>query len=501
LALYVNGALQGTWQAPGEARGWTSHTIQDVKIRHGDELRVDVQTDNAEAGRLDYVQLNERTAQFATSNPILPQVMAAEPLDNPRALPGQIIVAGGRPGYLKINGGPAIFLCGPDNPEEFLFLGKLLPDGTRDGPQMEMIEFLGQTGVNAMHFQMFRMRRCNIKGEGDDTHCPFIDHDPSKPLNEKVLDQWEFWLKELEKRNIIVHLEFYNDATDVELMGWTLDAQGNLHPDERRFIEGIVNRFKHLKNIIWGLEESSNKLPRSRVIHFRKMAELIRQVDEYQHPIVQSLVTPETAEKDMHPDGVTSADYRDNPVIDIMTWLHISPHGKDFEAQHRAYLEYAQKDRDVFILMKNETEYHQIDRRTARVHNWACALAGMHALEAQLNVARADRHDRIVDAGKLVSFMEQTDWFRMKSADDMVTEDAKWALANPGVSYIVYSYDCKNVMGLKNLPQGRYEILWFDTIDGKFQKETFQQAKDGPASWHKPANFSNEVAVYVKRIP
>jgi len=355
--------------------------------------------------------------------------------------------------------------------------------------------------VNAMHFQMFRMRRCNIKGEGDDTHCPFIDHDPSKPLNEKVLDQWEFWLKELEKRNIIVHLEFYNDATDVELMGWTLDAQGNLHPDERRFIEGIVNRFKHLKNIIWGLEESSNKLPRSRVIHFRKMAELIRQVDEYQHPIVQSLVTPETAEKDMHPDGVTSADYRDNPVIDIMTWLHISPHGKDFEAQHRAYLEYAQKDRDVFILMKNETEYHQIDRRTARVHNWACALAGMHALEAQLNVARADRHDRIVDAGKLVSFMEQTDWFRMKSADDMVTEDAKWALANPGVSYIVYSYDCKNVMGLKNLPQGRYEILWFDTIDGKFQKETFQQAKDGPASWHKPANFSNEVAVYVKRIP
>ncbi|MGB4727413.1 MAG: hypothetical protein WBH86_08415, partial [Thermogutta sp.] len=83
----------------------------------------------------------------------------------------------------------------------------------------------------------------------------------------------------------------------------------------------------------------------------------------------------------------------------------------------------------------------------------------------------------------------------------MVTEDAKWALANPGVSYIVYSYDCKKAMGLKNLPQGRYEILWFDTIDGKSQKEAFQQANDGPASWHKPANFSNEVAVYVKRIP
>ncbi len=338
---------------------WKIHVFPGVEFRRGEKV---ILSGEGNLPWVDYLALRRQDVEDSKPLGVVPIVARAGsptssgeissprqrfvplpgvPLDNPAALPGQIIVAGGRPGHLKINGGRPLFLCGPDNPEDFLFLGKLLPDGTRDGPQMEIINFLEQTGVNAFHFMMFRMRRCNIKDEGDDTHCPFVDHDPSKPLNEKVLAQWEYWLQELEKRGIVVHLEFYNDATDVELLGWKLDGEGNLHPHERRFIEGIVRRFKHLKNIMWGLGESSNKLPRSRVAHFRKMAALIRQVDNYQHPIVQSFVTPETAERDMHPDGVTSTDYRDNPIIDVVTWLHIPPHGKDFDAQHRAYLQYA----------------------------------------------------------------------------------------------------------------------------------------------------------------
>ncbi|MGB9689147.1 hypothetical protein, partial [Thermogutta sp.] len=167
---------------------------------------------------------------------------------------------------------------------------------------------------------------------------------------------------------------------------------------------------------------------------------------------------------------------------------------------HRAYLNYAWRDRDVFIAMRNETEYHNIDRRTARIHNWACALAGMHALEAQLNAARMDRRDRILDAGKLVLFMEQTDWFRMKPADDLASQQTKWVLANPGSSYILYSYDCTKALGLKELPQGQYRVLWFDTIDGKFRNDRFEQHQNGPAAWNKPADFSSEVAIYLQRV-
>lgn len=80
---------------------------------------------------------------------------------------------------------------------------------------------------------------------------------------------------------------------------------------------------------------------------------------------MHSFVTPDTRERDLHPDGVTSGDYRDDSHIDIVTWLHVAPHGKDFEAQHQAYLKLASRDSDRFISMRNETEWHKIDRTTS----------------------------------------------------------------------------------------------------------------------------------------
>ena len=78
--------------------------------------------------------------------------------------------------------------------------GLLVADGTRSGGgQEETVRRMADAGVNAFHCQMFRMQVCNIKGEGDDTHGPFVDHDPSMPLNLDVLEQWDGWLAQMEK--------------------------------------------------------------------------------------------------------------------------------------------------------------------------------------------------------------------------------------------------------------------------------------------------------------
>jgi len=70
LALSVNGAAQGAaWESPGEGRGWMSRTIRDVAIRRGDEIRVDVQADDAAAGKLDYVQLISCGSTQPTAGP------------------------------------------------------------------------------------------------------------------------------------------------------------------------------------------------------------------------------------------------------------------------------------------------------------------------------------------------------------------------------------------------------------------------------------------------
>jgi hypothetical protein len=57
-ALFVNGNARGTpWKSPGEGGGWTSHVIQAVDIKLGDEIRIDV---GGSVGRVDYIQLNVR---------------------------------------------------------------------------------------------------------------------------------------------------------------------------------------------------------------------------------------------------------------------------------------------------------------------------------------------------------------------------------------------------------------------------------------------------------
>lgn len=430
------------------------------------------------------------------------RLTATGPLDDPAALPGQLIVAGSNPGYLKYNGGGPAFLSGPDDPEAFFFLGQLDPGGTRSGgPQQQIIRRLAATGVSAFHVQMFRMRRCNIKDEGDDTHNPFIGHDPTKGLNRAVLDQWDGWLGELEKAGVVVHLEFYNDATDVERMGWKLDARGNLHPDEERFITGIVNRFKHHKNILWGIEESANKLPGARTPHFKRIAEAIARTDNHHHPIVQSFVIPNDPEDDFPPGGILSDAYYRDPHIRVVTWLHLIPHGDDVDMQYREYLRYSKRDSPHFVVMKNETFWrpYVAGDPLGRRYSWAAVMAGLHNLEAQHKADRTAHEPRLREHGYIARFMEQTDFYRMQPHSELASGSTRWVLANPGESYIAYTFNGSAALGLKGMTAGTYNLLWLDTIDGRTVSQTEVAVASGEAKWTRPDSFSSEIALYVKR--
>lgn len=500
MALHLNGKRQGApWTASEDDNTWKTHVIRNVSIKTGDEIALKVEGEAGEAGELDYVQLNMRVPVSVTS---VSRLTATGPVDDANSMPGQVVVAGAKPGYLKYNGGGPVFLAGPDNPEDFFFQGALNADGTRSGgPQEEIIGRMAKARVNAFHCLLFRMKRCNFKQEGDDTHSPFVDHDPAKPLNEKVLNQWDKWLGMLEEKGIIVHLEFYNDATDVELMGWVLDAQGNLHPDEERFITGIVQRFKHHRNIMWGVEESANKLPAARIPHFRKVAEVIAKADNFKHPIVQSFVVPNDPEGDFPKDGTTSDPYYGDPNIRVATWLHVPPHGEDLEKAHQEYAQYYKRDAPHFVVMKNETFYKPYLTRghLSRRYMWSTAMAGMHTLEAQ-HYANKEAHCPVLrEDGFISAFIEQTDFHTMKPNDELRAGSTKWVLANPGESYIAYTYDCSGPMGVKGLKPGVYELRWMDTVSGEMATQNDVRVASSEASWNKPASMSAEIALYVKR--
>lgn len=518
--LTVGGAPRGEpWTASDAAGAWQSRTIRGVEIKEGDEIQVTAQGGGAEPARLDYVQFNAAPAGAsvapATRNggpaakgagkktgsaarPSPSRFTATGPLDDPAALPGQIIVAGGKPGYFKYNGGGPAFLCGPDNPELFLFLGDLNPDGTRSkGQQQQIIDRVAASGANAFHVILWRMNRSNLKNEGDDTHCPFVDHDPAKPLNEAVLAQWEGWIAQFEAAGVVVHVDFYDDATDVEKIGWTLDKDGNLHADERRFIAGIVSRWKRFKNIVWSVGESVNKLPRTRIPHLMKTTELIARTDHHHHPIILSFVAPDTGEKDIGKDFVYPGDFYSDPNVHAITWLHVLAHGDDYEAQREAYLRWSRVGYGRFIMMKNETEKFPRTQPQSRIYQWASVMTGQHSMESGHDVIR--RANLLEADGHVARFMEQTDFHAMRPSDSRAAQSTRWVLASPQDSYIAYTYAYEGAMGLKGLRAGNYRLLWLDTVSGRTVVVERASVSGGDVAWQKPAELGNEVALYVRR--
>jgi len=155
-------------------------------------------------------------------------------------LPGQIIVDPSNPAWLKYYGGGPFFMAGPGNPEDFLYRGALNPDGTRNGDQSILINKLQSTGANCIYFQAIRSHG----GDGDKTHNPFIDNNPSKGINAKILDQWETWFTEMDNNRIVIFFFFYDDSARIwKKRIW--DLQDSVGDAERNFIVTLVDRFEH----------------------------------------------------------------------------------------------------------------------------------------------------------------------------------------------------------------------------------------------------------------
>ena len=171
---------------------------------------------------------------------------SSETLDDPKALAGQIIVDPAHPAWLKRNGGGPVHLCGPGDPEGFLYRGTRRLDGTRDGDQEALIRKLIEHG-----------------GDGRRDHNPFVDSDPAQGLDKRLLDQWQTWFDLMDRHGIAIVLFFYDDSASI----WrTADRVG---PQEKAFVEGIVGRFRHHRNLIWVVAEArpqqeTERGPRSR---------------------------------------------------------------------------------------------------------------------------------------------------------------------------------------------------------------------------------------------
>jgi hypothetical protein len=388
----------------------------------------------------------------------------------PRA--GRIMVDPDHPQWLKREGIGPFFMCGPGDPEDFLYRGKLQPDGTRKGDQMALIRKLKGTGADCIYLMAVRSHG----GDGDETNNPFVDNTPHKGVNTKVLEQWEVWFAEMDRNNIVIYFFFYDDSARV----W--DTGDQVGKEEEDFIRTIVNRFKHHKNLIWCVaEEYSEALSPKRV---KNIADRIRAVDDYGHPIA------------VHKhSGLDFSEFADDISIDQFA---IQYNVLSADALHEGMVRARKQSGGRYNLNMSEAASYGTGEQ-ARKKSWACAMGGAYVMILGMDIASTAESD-LMDCGQLVRFFESTNFYEMAPHDELKYGDTKYVLAKPSVSYIAYAPELRGEIGLRDMIAGIYDFYWFDCATGKQLSQKKVKVSSGSQTWSKPSIIGDELAVYIKRV-
>jgi len=392
-------------------------------------------------------------------------------------LPGQIVVHPTNPRWFVRHDPKGhhkrFFMCGPGDPEDFLYRGKRRPDGTRDGDQMKLIRKLAGTGANCIYLQAIRSHG----GDGDKTHNPFIDHDPAKGLNPKVLDQWARWFAAMDKAGIVIFLFVYDDSARIWNTGHVVG------PPERRFLHALVKRFKHHKHLIWCIAEEYQE--RLTVKRAAAIAAEIRKADDHKHPIAIHKLS-----------GLKFDEFADDPGIDqFAIQYNVKTPGRLHAGVVRAF----RAARGRYNLNLAEVAGHgQGASADIRKKTWAGAMGGAYVMVFQMDIASTRRAD-LADCGRLVAFFESTDFDDMVPCDELAAGDTEYVLANPGSSYIAYTSRHTGRLALTGTFAGKYDLTWLDCAAGKTVNQAGVALAGKDLNLTPPKGFGKEVVVYLRR--
>lgn len=386
---------------------------------------------------------------------------------------GQIIVDPNHPQWLKYKKGGPFFMAGPGDPEDFLYRGKLNPDGTRNGDQTALINKLKGTGANCIYLMAVRSHG----GDGEQTHNPFIDNDPTKKINMKVLDQWESWFAEMDKNGIVIYFFFYDD----DALVW--DTGDKMGKEEKYFIHTLVNRFEHHKHLIWCVaEEYEEAFSAARV---KNIAAEIRSADDYDHIIAVHKLP-----------GLDFSEFKDDPNIEQFA---IQYEGS-IDTLHDGMVTAWQNAAGQYNLNMSEVPWGKTGTGAeSRIKSWAMVMGGAYVMVNGMDIESTDVSD-LEDMGRIVRFFESTNFYEMAPHDELKYGGTDYVLAKQGDSYVAYALNLSGDIGLKDMSAGTYNINWFDCVTGKSIAQNNVKVGAGVQTFSKPAGIGSELAVYIKRI-
>lgn len=400
----------------------------------------------------------------------------------PQPLPGQIIEHPKNPAWLVRNRDAnddgkldSFYMCGPGDPEGFLYLGVRQANGTRQGPQQKIIERLARSGANGLYVQAIRSHG----GDGDSSHNPFVDSDPGNGIDEDILHQWDHWLSQAGDAGVVFLFFIYDDSASIWKTG---DEVGE---GERQFLTTLVKRLSHHPNIIWCVaEEYEETFTPARV---KKIARIIRSADPHDHVI------------SVHKWHDTDfEEFADDPVIGHYAVQH---NVQTADAIHAGLVKLWREAAGRYSINLSECAEYGFGEEARRKH-WAAALAGAYTMPIEWTFAdpATPSGADLQTCGHVVKFMEETELVGMAPHPELARVGTKYVLAAPGHRYIAYGWDASQPLGIAALPAGRYALTWLAPATGKRAQETLR-LREGDAHFQAPSDFSGDVALRAVRLP
>jgi len=364
-------------------------------------------------------------------------------------------------------------MCGPGDPEGFLYRGTRNADGTRSGDQMTLISQLVGTGANCIYLMASRSHG----GDGDATQNPYVDSDLAKGLDNDILNQWETWFTAMDNSGIVIFFIFYDDSASP--FGKELPANGQLKGEEVTFINAMVSRFKHHKHLIWCVaEEYAEGLSTA---HAAKIAQQIKLQDDRQHPVA------------IHQNNGTSFNFNGNPNLNefAVQW------NVNTAAELHAGALAAWADTNGLVNINLSEFANAGTGAELRQKLWAIATGGAYSMVLGMDIASTPTAD-LQACGWLVRFMESTRFNEAVPHDDLARNDTDYVLAGPGEVYIAYG-DAGEDFGLSMTP-GNYAVRWYNPAAGTWIDQASRAvAAAGAQLFTKPSAFSSDAALYVSR--
>ena len=361
-----------------------------------------------------------------------------------------------------------VFICGPGDPEDFLYRGTRNADGTRTGDQQIIINNMSNRGVNSIYLQVIRSHG----GDGEFTHNPFINSHPDNSLDEDILQQWDGWFNAMDNAGIIIYFFLYDDSAQI----WVGDTVGT---QEQYLITTLVNRYEHLKHIVWVVgEEYSERYSIARVSN---IAALIKNTDDNIHPIANHQLS-----------GITF-DHANDSNIDQFA---IQYNDATVSGLHRGMVDAWNNAAGRYSINMSESKDHGYDlRAVVRQKNWACAMGGAYVMVIRMDGTSA-YSEKMTDCASLASFFESTD-FNTMSPHDELGNTGTWVMANPGKSYIAYRM-ASGDFSISGMSAGSYFFRWLNTVSGAIVEKR-HYVSSGINTFSRPAGISTEAAVWITK--